>query len=116
MRNNQSWHPRLVHANSQAVAGYARLSYFEYRLPNLVPVTNADLVIRKSFNSEIFSKLSKAKIIASKDPLPVSVRIDLVDEDCALLTPMARQISLRITIDIQLANHPSSLHGKLPDR
>jgi hypothetical protein len=40
----------------------------------------------------------------------------LVDEDCTLLTAVARKIPLRITIDIELAHHPPPLDRKFPDR
>jgi len=114
--NNQSWHPRLVHSDAQAVAGYARLGYFEYRITNAVSITNADLVIFKSFNGEILSKLAETKIIAPQEVLPVFVRIRLIDKYSALLSTVTGEIGLRIAIDIQLAHYPSPLDGKLPDR
>jgi hypothetical protein len=73
MSNKQRWHPRLVHADAHAVAGYARLGYFENRITDLVSVTNTDLVVRKSVNSKIFSKLAKTAIVAPKNAFPVSV-------------------------------------------
>ena len=55
----QGCHPRFIHANTDAVARYAWLCYFKYRTTNAVAITDADLVIRQSFNSEVFSELAE---------------------------------------------------------
>jgi hypothetical protein len=114
--DEQGGHSRLIHADAQAVTGYAGLCYFEYRIANSVSITNADFVIRKSFNREILSELSEVKIIAPKEMLPVSVRIDLVNGHGALLATVTSEIGLRIAINIELAHHPSPLSRKFPDR
>src|SRR6266513_2970797 len=62
MRNQQGCHPRFIHANADAVARYARLCHFKYRVTNAVEVANADLVIKKSLDGEIFSELAESKI------------------------------------------------------
>ena len=54
----QGCHPRFIHANTDAVARYARLCRFEYRVTNAVAIANADLVISKSLNSKVFSELA----------------------------------------------------------
>jgi hypothetical protein len=62
--DQQRWHPRLAHADADAVAGYARLRYLEYRVTNLISVTNADLVIGESFNREVLPELTATEIAA----------------------------------------------------
>jgi len=114
--NDQRGHSRFVHANAQAIAGYARLCYLEYRIPNAISITDADLVIGKSFNGEILSELSETKIITNEKALPVMVGVYLVNKHRALLATMTGEIGLRVAIDIQLAHHPSSLDRKLPNR
>jgi hypothetical protein len=43
------------------------------------------------------------------------VRVHLVDEYGAVLPAVTDKISLRITIDIELANHSSSRNWRFPD-
>jgi hypothetical protein len=101
----QRWHPRLVHADADAVARHARLCHFKVSAADAVAIANADLVIRKSLNSEVFSELAESKIVAAQKALPVIVRIHLLDEYGPLLSTMTSEIGLRITIDIELARH-----------
>src|ERR1700730_7459176 len=58
MRYEQGWHARFIHANTNAIACYARLCHLKYRIANAVSIADADLVIRKSLNREVFSELS----------------------------------------------------------
>jgi len=90
VRHEQRGHSRFVHADAYAIAGYTRLCYFEYRVTNAVSITNANLVILKSFNGEILPELSEAKITAPENLLPVSVRAHLVHEYSALLSTVTR--------------------------
>src|SRR5271169_1910775 len=59
LRYEQGCHPRLIHANTDAVARYARLRYFKFSTTNAVAIADAHLVIGKSFNSEVFSELAE---------------------------------------------------------
>jgi len=115
MRYEQGCHPRFIHANADAVARYARLCHFKYRVTNAVAIANADLVIKKSLDGEIFSELAESKIAAAQKALPIMVRVHLVDEYGAVLPSVARQIGLRITIDIELAHHSPSRNRRFPD-
>ena len=56
------------------------LRYFKYRITNAVAIANADLIIRKSIDGEVFSELAVGKIVAAQKALPVMVRVHLVDE------------------------------------
>ena len=47
--------------------------------------------------------------------LPVAIRFDLVDEDGSLLTPVAAQVALTISIQIQPADPTTTTHGIFPD-
>ena len=112
----QGWHPRFIHANADAVARYAWLRHFKYRITNAVSIADADLVIRKSLDGEVFSELAESKIIAAQKALPVVIGIHLVDKYGALLPTMTGEIGLRIAIDIELAHHSPSLNWRFPDR
>src|SRR5215471_16848628 len=109
-------HTRFIHANADAVARHARLRHFKYRTTNAIAIANADLVIRKSLDGEVFSELAKSKIVAPQKAFPIMIRIHLVDEYGALLPAVAGEIGLRITIDIELAHHAPSINGTFPDR
>ena len=54
----QRWHPRFIHANTDAVACHAWLRYFKFSTTDAVSIADADLVIKKSLNSKVFSELS----------------------------------------------------------
>src|SRR5215469_14938318 len=62
MCNKQSGHPRLVHADAHAIARHARLCYLKYGIANSVSITDADLVIRKPFDGEVFAELAETEI------------------------------------------------------
>ena len=70
----QSCHPRFIHANADAVARHARLRHFKYRITDAVSIADADLVIRKSLDSEVFSELAEDEIIAVRESVPSNDR------------------------------------------
>src|SRR5580698_7718341 len=115
MCHEQGWHPRFVHANADAVARHAWLRYFKYCATDAVSVADADLVIKKSIDGEVFSELAESKIVAAQKAFPVMVRIYLIDEYGAVLPSVTREIGLRITIDIELAHHSPSINWRFPD-
>ena len=115
MGYEQGWHPRFIHANADAIAGYARLCHFKYRIANAVSIANADLVIRKSLNREVFSELAEDKVITSEKSLPVVIGVHLINKNGALLPTMTGQIALPVAIDIELAHHSPSLNWRFPD-
>ena len=116
MRHEKRWHTRLIHADADAVARHAWLRYFKYRTTDAVSITDADLVIRKPLDGEVFPELAESKIVAAQKALPVAVRIHLVDEYGAVLPAVTGEIGLRIAIDIEFAHHSPSINWRLPDR
>ena len=108
-------HTGFIHADPHAIARHARLRHFKYRITNTVAIANADLVIRKSLDGEVFSELAETKIVAAQKALPVMVRIHLVDEYGAVLPSVTGEIGLRITIDIEFAHHSPSINWRFPD-
>src|ERR1700733_1443857 len=48
----QRWHTRLVHADTDAVAGHARLRHFKFSTTNAVSIADAHIVISKSLDGE----------------------------------------------------------------
>src|SRR5258708_39533984 len=88
LRYEQGWHPRFIHANTDAVARYPRLRHFKYRITNLVTIANADLVIRKLLNGEVFSELSEDEVFTSEKTFPDRIDIHLINKNTAVLSTL----------------------------
>src|SRR5579863_4512230 len=111
----QGWHTRLVHADADAVAGHAWLRYLKFSTTDAVAIADADLVIGKPLDGEVFSELAESKIVAAQKALPVMVGINLVDEYGAVLPAMTFEIGLGIAIDIESAHHSPPRDWRFPD-
>jgi hypothetical protein len=59
--------------------------------------------------------LSVRKISAAEFALPISVGIQLVNHDGTVHASMAAQVSLAITLDIELSDDEAARHWTLPD-
>jgi hypothetical protein len=110
----QGRHTRLIHADAHAVAGHARLRYFQYGTTDTVLIADAHLVIRKSLDGEVFSELTESKIPAAQKALPVMVGVHLVDKYGTVFPSVTGEIALRITINIELAHRSPSCNRKFP--
>src|SRR5215470_1579485 len=97
----QRRHPGLVHSNADAIAGNARLSDLEQRAADLVAVADARGIIRQSFDREVLAELTVDEVGPPELLFPMAIRVDLVDEDGALLAPVPRQIALTVSIEVQ---------------
>ncbi len=116
MCDKKGRHTRLVHANANPVAGYAWLRDLKHRATDAIAVSDADFIVEKIFDSEIFSELPEGEICAAKLLLPVVIGIHLIDEHRPVLSTMTNQICLLIAIDIELADHSPPLNREFPDR
>jgi hypothetical protein len=72
--------------------------------------------MRCHFTGEILPELPKAKVASAEPVLPIAIGVNLINEDGPMLTAVARQIPLTITIDVEPAYHAPALNGRLPDR
>ena len=106
---------RIVHPDPDAIAGDARLRYLEGRAADLVAIADADLVVAQSLHSEVLAELSVHEVVSSELVFPVPIRVDLVDEHCALLAAVPRQIALTIAVDVESADPAGTGHGVLED-
>ena len=116
MCDEQGCHPRFIHADTDAVAGYARLCHFKYRVAYAVPIANADLVIRKSLNREVFSEPAEDEVITSEKALPVVIGVRLIKKNGTLLPAMTGEIGLGVANNVEPAHHLSSRDWRFPDR
>jgi hypothetical protein len=80
------------------------LRYLESSGADLVPVADADLIVAKSFDSEILVELTVDEVVSAELAFPVPIGVDLVDEHGALLAAVPRPIALAVALDVQLAD------------
>src|SRR3989441_10639578 len=97
----QCWHPGLVHANPDAMAGTARLRDLEQRAANLITVADAHGIVGQSFDREVLAELSGDEVGPLQLLLPIAVRFDLIDEDRALLASVTPEISLSVAVNVE---------------
>src|SRR5215467_884256 len=81
----QSRHPCLVHPNADAITSNARLGNLEQRGADLITVADAHSIVGQAFNGEVLAELSVNEIGSLQLPLPIAIRLDLVNEHGALL-------------------------------
>src|SRR6516162_8551715 len=112
----QRRHPGLVHPNADAIARYARCSDLEQCTADSITVADTNDIVRQSLDCEVLAELSVDKVGPLQVLLPVAIRFDLVDEDGLLLTPVANQIALTVSFQIQPADPTAASHRILPDR
>lgn len=115
MRDDKGCHLRVVHSNPEPVTGDARLGYFKDRAADAVSISNADLIIRKAFDGEIFPELSVFEIVAAQHFLPISISVELIDHHGTLLATVPFEVSLAIPIQIQAASEGPVGYRKLPN-
>ena len=111
----QCRHPRLVHPNANAIAGNARLSDLEQCAADLITVADANGIVGQSFDREVLAELSVDEVGPLQLLLPVAIRFDLVDEGGSLLTPVAAQVALTVSVQIQPADPTAATHRIFPD-
>ncbi len=98
MRNKQSRHLGIVHSNSESIAGNAGLRHFKDSTADPVAIPDANLVVGKTLNGEILSKLPVLEVTSAKFALPISIGFELIDHDGSVLTAVAFQIGLPIAV------------------
>src|SRR5258708_20370967 len=101
MVHEEGGHTRLVHSDADPVAGHARLRHFEQRAADPITVADADLVVRQSLHREVLAELSKHEVLSPELPFPITVGIDLIDENSPVLAAVTLQISLSVAVDVQ---------------
>ncbi len=58
-------------------------------------------------------ELTEREVMATELPLPVPIRIDLIDENCPLLTAVAGQIAPAVAVDVQPPYQTAARHRGL---
>jgi hypothetical protein len=91
------------------------LSDLEQCAADSITVAYTNGIIRQSLDREVLAELSVDEIRPFQLVLPLAIRFDLVDEDGSLLTPVAGQVALTISVQIQPADPTAAIHRILPD-
>src|SRR4051812_40756749 len=115
MGNQESGHPRFVHPDANPIAGDSRLGDFEEGATDTILVADTDLIIGQAFHREVLAELSEGEVCPVQVFLPVPIRTHLVNEYSTVLSPMARQVPLPITVDVQPPDHALALDWILPN-
>jgi hypothetical protein len=64
---------------------------------DLIPVADADGVVGQSLDREVFAELSVDEVGPLQLLLPIAIRLDLVDENGALLASVPGQVALTVS-------------------
>ena len=115
MRDDQRGHLRVVHPDAEAIAGHPRLRHLEQRAADPVMIADAHLRVGQAVDREILAELAVDEVVAAKLSLPVEIRFNLIDEDCAMLAAMAGEIALAIPVEVEPPRHATALHRRFPD-
>ena len=114
MGDEQCRHPGLPDPNPRAVTGDSRLSDLEYRLADLVAITDADLVVGQAVHRQVLAEVSRPQVVPVEFLGPVPVRVELIDQDRAVLPAVPTQIPLAVAVDVEPAHHARAVHRLLP--
>jgi hypothetical protein len=87
----------------------------EQRAADPITVADAHGIIGQSFDRKVLAELSVDEVGPLQQLLPIAIRFDLVDEDGALFAPVAGQVALTVSIQVQPADPTAATHRILPD-
>ena len=115
VRHEKRCHPRLVHADADAVAGDARLRHLEDRAPDPVPIPDAHLAVGQALDREVLAELPVGEPAPPELFLPVAIGSDLIDENGPMLAAVACEVPLAVAVDVEPPGHAGARDGRLPD-
>ena len=107
--------PGVVHPDADAVARDPWLRDLEDGRADPIAVADADVVVAQPLDGEVLAELAVDEVFPAELAFPVAVRIDLVDEDGALLAAVSCEISLTVAVDVEPAHASKAGDGFLED-
>jgi hypothetical protein len=102
-RDHQCGHLRLIHADANPVTSDARLRHFKQGAADPITIADAHLPVRQAVDREVLPELSIGEVVPGELALPVSIGVDLINENGPLLPAVPGQVALPIAIDIEPA-------------
>jgi hypothetical protein len=115
MRDQKRSHLRVIHPNTNAIAGDARLRHFKQRPAYPVAISDTNLVIGKALDGQVLAKLTVFKVVTLEVHLPVAIRVELINHHSTVLSAVTCDISLAVSIEIETPRHHPAWYGPLPD-
>ena len=115
MGNKECRYLRVIHSDADAIAGDPRLRHLEECAPDSVAISNADLIIGKTIDGEILTELAILKVLPLQLLLPVTVGVELIHHQGAMLSAVPCKVALAIAIQVETARHHPSGDGSLKD-
>jgi hypothetical protein len=91
------------------------LRHLEQRAADPVTIADADLVVSKTIDGQIFAELTVFKVLALQLLLPIAVGSKLIDHYGAVLSAVPCQISLPVAIQVQAPCHHPAGDRLFPD-
>jgi hypothetical protein len=91
------------------------LGNLEERAADSITIADTHRIVGQSFDCEVLTKLAMDEVGPLELFLPVMIRFDLVNKDCALLASVTGQVTLTVAVQIQPANPTAAAHGIFPD-
>jgi hypothetical protein len=82
---------------------------------DLKTIANANGIVGQPFNGEVLAELSVNEVGPLQLLRPVAIGFELVNEDGSLLTPMAAEICLTISVQIQPSHPAAAMDRTFPD-
>ena len=116
VRYHQRRHFRMIETQTEPVASDAWLADFEDRAADPVAVANKDLCVGQPIDREIFAEIAMNEVRPAKMIGPVTIGIELVDHEGALLAAVACQIGLSIAGQIEPSREDAPFDRLFPDR
>jgi len=90
MGDEQRGHLRVAHPNADAITGDPRLADLEQSISDSVTIADADLIVGKAIDCEVFAELAILEVMSAKQRLPISVRFELIHHYGTIYSTMPR--------------------------
>jgi hypothetical protein len=114
--DHEGRHWRVPHTDSQLKTGDPRLRYFKDGGADTIAIPDANFRVGEPFDRKVLPELAVAESGSLQSPLPISIRVELVHHDRTLLAPVAGEVCLPVTRQVQATDRDAALDRLLPDR
>jgi hypothetical protein len=91
------------------------LGNLEERAADPITIADTHCIVGQSFDREVLAELTMDEVSPLQLFLPMTIRFDLVNKDCALLASVTGEVTLTVSIQIQPANPTAVMHRIFPD-
>ena len=82
--------------------------------PIRVAVADAHLVVGQPLDGEVLPQEPWLEVVTAEHLRPVTVGVELVDQDGAVLPTVAGEVALAVPLDVEPTHHPRPGHRVFP--